>query len=202
MSALTLIATTLQMSASPAGFDAADACRASAGGLTGVVTEISELAADQDYAPALSLNDAPDCAPRFSMFEPEEFAGSSLETPVRLATFSRLDRPNDGTGQSSSLGVTIQFDNADVQFPSMAIVAGMDRRTVFLAPGLNGFREPVVNLSDSLDVADGYGGVAWRLSPDRFVSVSYVRQERSFNSGMSEWREQDHFVGFVFNQRW
>lgn len=202
MSALTLIATALQMSASPAGFDAADECRASTGGLTGVVAEISGLAADQDYAPALSLNDAPGCAPRFNMFEPEAFAGDSLETPVRLATFSRLDRPNDGTGQSSSLGVTIQFDNADVQFPSMAIVAGMDRRTMFLAPGLNGFREPVVNLSDSLDVADGYGGVAWRLSPDRFVSVSYVRQERSFNSGMSEWREQDHFVGFVFNQRW
>ena len=53
-----------------------------------------------------------------------------------------------------------------------------------------------------VDVADGYGGLAWRLSPERFVSVSYVRQERSFNSGMTEWREQDHFVGFVFNQRW
>lgn len=202
MSALTLIATALQISASSAGFGAADDCRTSTGGLTGVVAEISGLATDQDYAPALSLNDATECAPRFNMFERDTFAGDPLETPVRLATFSRLDRPNDGSGQSSSLGVTIQFDNADVQFPSMAIVAGVDRRTVFLAPGLNGFREPVVNLSDSLDVADGYGGVAWRLSPDRFVSVSYVRQERSFNSGMSEWREQDHFVGFVFNQRW
>lgn len=202
MSALTLIATVLQISASAPGSGMAEECQASTGGLTGVVAEISGLASDQDYAPGFSLDDAPDCAPRFNMFEQEEFAGDALVTPVRLATFSRLDRPNDGTGQSSSLGVTIQLDNADVRFPSMAIVAGVDRRTVFLAPGLNGFREPVVNMSDSLDVADGYGGVAWRLSSDRFVSVSYVRQERSFNSGMTEWREQDHFVGFVFNQRW
>ena len=202
MSALTLIAAALQMSASPSGFGPADECEALTGGLTGVVAEIAGLAADQDYSRAFLLNEPRNCAARFNLFEQDGFTENTLETPVRLATFSRLDRPNDGTGQSSSLGVTIQFDNADVQFPSMAIVAGLDRRTVFLAPGLNGFREPVVNLSDSLDVADGYGGVAWRLSPDRFVSVSYVRQERSFNSGMSEWREQDHFVGFVFNQRW
>jgi len=202
MSALTVLAAALQLSSAPAGYAVADDCQTSAGGLTGVVAEISGLANDQDYTPSLSLGDARNCEARFNIFEPEAFPADSLDTPVRLATFSRLDRPNDGTGQSSSLGVTIQFDSADVQFPSMAIVAGMDRRTVFLAPGLNGFREPVVNMSDSLDVADGYGGVAWRLSPDRFVSVSYVRQERSFNSGMTDWREQDHFVGFVFNQRW
>lgn len=202
MSALTVLAAALQLSTATTGHDARADCQASAGGLTGVVAEISGLAADENYAPAFSLNQPRNCAARFNVFEQEAFGADSLDTPVRLATFSRLDRPNDGTGQSSSLGVTIQLDNSSVQFPSMAIVAGMDRRTVFLAPGLNGFREPVVNMSDSLDVADGYGGVAWRLSPDRFVSVSYVRQERSFNSGMTEWREQDHFVGFVFNQRW
>lgn len=176
-------------------------CAATAGGLTGVVAEISQLGTDRDLSPA-ALNASDRCRPQFSLYNTFGDGEDALDTPVRLATFSRLERPNDGTGQSSSLGVSIQFDNADVQFPSMAIVAGVDRRTVFLAPGVNGFQQPVVNLSDSLDVADGYGGVAWRLSPDRFVSVSYVRQERSFNSGMTEWREQDHFVGFVFNQRW
>ncbi|MEN0652190.1 MULTISPECIES: hypothetical protein [Hyphobacterium] len=202
MSALTVIAAALQLSVAPTEAGARSECPVPVGGLTGVVAEISGRAAGGEYAPSFAFEDPGNCGARFNLFERGDVDGDALETPIRFATFSRLDRPNDGTGQSSSLGVTIQFDNADIRFPSMAIVAGVDRRTVFLAPGLNGFQQPVVNLSDSLDVADGYGGVAWRLSPERFVSVSYVRQERSFNSGMSEWREQDHFVGFVFNQRW
>ncbi|HAQ36551.1 MAG: hypothetical protein CMF74_04525 [Maricaulis sp.] len=175
-------------------------------GLTGVVSEISSLGTSRDFDRAdyrLASNGSTVCADQpafaFSDFTPND---DQSESPVRFSTFSRFHRPNDGTGQSSSLGFAVELNNESVQFPSMAIVAGLDRRTVFVAPSLDGFQRPVVNMSNSLDVADGYGGVAWRLTPERFVSVSYVRQERSFNAGMNEWREQDHFVGFVFNQRW
>ena len=174
-------------------------------GLSGVVAEVSRIGSDREYGGSeqsfrLGLNG---CTQRPSLSLTELSYGDGPDpAPLRLSAYSRFHRPNDGSGQGSSLGLAIELNSETVHFPSMAIVAGVDRRTVFVAPGIEGFQRPVVNMSQSLDVADGYGGVAWRLSPERFVSVSYVRQERSFNSGMTEWREQDHFVGFVFNQRW
>lgn len=175
-----------------------DGCSVQPGGLSGVVSEIASLGSDRDFSPAPG---ADACGSRI-LQQTASDTRDILDTPVRVSAFSRLHRPGDGFEQSRALGFTLEVNSETVAYPSMAIVAGVDQRRVFLAPGIEGFQRPVVNLTDSLDVADGYGGIAWRLSPERFVSVSYVRQERSFNSGMSEWREQDHFVGFVFNQRW
>lgn len=200
----TIIATLMAAQLTSFSAEPATTCAAPEQGLAGVVTEVSNLSSGRDFDRRIALESLGDdsCGYQPSLRTAGTDSRELLDTPVRFSAYSRVHRADDGLSRGGSLGLTIELDAETVDFPSMAIVAGVDRRTVFLAPGTDGFQRPVVNMSDSLDVADGYGGIAWRLNPDRFVSVSYVRQERSFNSGMTEWREEDHFVGFVFNQRW
>ena len=161
-----------------------------------------------DSTPALSrlapMLEAWSCGASFYEQSGPAF-GPRASGGLRLSAAPRLERQDDAEDrfELGRFALSVAMESGEGHFPSVAVVAGVDRRTVFYRPGgLQGGDHAVSYSAATIDVADGFGGLALRLTPNRFVSMSYVRQERSFSAGEQTWDENDDYLGLVMRQSW